>query len=431
MCAAKVRSERRRLEGDPGAFIQKTAYLFDQFKRPEEIEVLRQIYGRLFILISVYSDKQRRTEYVEGRIAKDLGQGRPSDVDVRGATLIKRDESEENIPHGQRMRDAFSLADLFIDIDHPEACDFLVKRFLSALFGSNTTSPTRDEYAMYSAKSASLRSTDLSRQVGAAIFSPEGEVVAMGCNEVPKAFGGTYWAGDEPDVRDHKLGHDENDRLKQSLLVDVVQRLRTADLIKDEKKDSELVEFILSETERKGSSLRESKLMDIIEFGRIIHAEMSAICDCARLGKSIKGKSLFCTTFPCHICAKHIVASGISRVVYIEPYPKSYVDLLLRDTIELRTSSPHSVSNKVVFSPFIGISPYRYRELFERGKRKSAAGDLVEWLKTPPQPNLAYTHAFHPRNEAVAIDALGEVTAALIREGKLGMSNPPAPLDCG
>ncbi|MDN3612645.1 hypothetical protein QWZ16_23945 [Vibrio ostreicida] len=26
--------------------------------------------------------------------------------------------------------------------------------------------------------------------------------------------------------------------------------------------------------------------------------------------------------FPCHNCAKHIVASGIKRVVYVEPYPK-------------------------------------------------------------------------------------------------------------
>jgi deoxycytidylate deaminase len=43
--------------------------------------------------------------------------------------------------------------------------------------------------------------------------------------------------------------------------------------------------------------------MDILEFGRVIHAEMSAISDAARLGRATKDATLFCTTFPCHICA--------------------------------------------------------------------------------------------------------------------------------
>jgi deoxycytidylate deaminase len=57
--------------------------------------------------------------------------------------------------------------------------------------------------------------------------------------------------------------------------------------------------------------------MDALEYGRIIHAEMSAICDAARLGRSIKNAVLFTTTFPCHMCAKHIVAAGITKVVFL------------------------------------------------------------------------------------------------------------------
>ena len=65
-----------------------------------------------------------------------------------------------------------------------------------------------------------------------------------------------------------------------------------------------------------------------LEFKCIIHAEMSAISDAARKGVAIQGATLYSTTFPCHLCAKHIVASGIKRVVYLEPYPKSYANAL-------------------------------------------------------------------------------------------------------
>lgn len=53
------------------------------------------------------------------------------------------------------------------------------------------------------------------------------------------------------------------------------------------------------------------------------HAEMAALMSCARSGGSPVDGTLYCTTFRCHNCAKHIVAAGIRSVVYVEPYPKS------------------------------------------------------------------------------------------------------------
>jgi cytidine deaminase len=98
---------------------------------------------------------------------------------------------------------------------------------------------------------------------------------------------------------------------------------------------------------------------------------MLAICDAARMGRSVKGATLYCTTFPCHNCTKHILASGINRVVYMEPYPKSRAKDLHPDEIEIEAESP----TKVSFVPFMGISPYRYRDLFQKGKRKNEHGD--------------------------------------------------------
>jgi tRNA(Arg) A34 adenosine deaminase TadA len=123
--------------------------------------------------------------------------------------------------------------------------------------------------------------------------------------------------------------------------------------------------------------------MDIIEFGRMIHAEMLAISDAARLGRATKDATLYCTTFPCHLCAKHIVAAGIDRVVFLEPYPKSYAQKLHSDSITFETKVPKTV----LFQPFMGISPRRYRDIFEkRTARKDVKGKAREWYEGRPTP---------------------------------------------
>jgi len=67
--------------------------------------------------------------------------------------------------HGQNVRDAFPLADLFVEAPDKRSCRTTIVRFIHALFGDNETSPTHDEYGIYLAKSASLRSSALTRQV--------------------------------------------------------------------------------------------------------------------------------------------------------------------------------------------------------------------------------------------------------------------------
>jgi deoxycytidylate deaminase len=406
LCCVAVRNFRREKAGDADAYIPNTAYVFDQFKRKEELELLRQVYGKLFVVVSIYSEKKTRTDRLINRIASDHSDARLSDAHAGiAADLIKRDQSEEGVASGQRLEEAYPCADLFINIDDPDAANKLVTRFLDALFGSNAVSPTHDEYGMQAAKNASLRSVDLSRQVGVAIFNSSGEVITVGCNEVPKALGGTYWTGDDGDARDIQKGYDTNEQIKKSLLVDFSKRLNDGGFLKEQGKQLDVARFIINETS-KGGSLRDAQLMDLLEFGRMIHAEMSAICDAARLGKAVKDGVLYTTTFPCHLCAKHIVASGIKRVVYIEPFPKSYAEQLHGDAIVIGKSND---PKKVVFEPFIGIAPLRYRELFERQeRRKDDAGNFKPWVDGEPRPIVKYTLATYVSNEAAVTKAFNE-----------------------
>lgn len=52
-----------------------------------------------------------------------------------------------------------------------------------------------------------------------------------------------------------------------------------------------------------------------------VHAEQNAIIQAARLGLQIENATLYCTHQPCVICAKMIINSGISKVVYKYGYP--------------------------------------------------------------------------------------------------------------
>lgn len=415
MAVSAIRQFRAEQGGNEEEPLTKQAYIIRQLKRPEEIKLLRNVYGRQFVQISVHGPQDYRIRRITVKeVQASRGLIRNVDAEAAARALVKQDENESEEGHGQNVRDAFPLADVFIEGPNKVSCKETLDRFVNAFFGDNSASPTHDEYGMYMAKSASLRSSALTRQVGAAIFRPTGEIVSLGCNEVPKAGGGTYWSGDESDGRDFVEGLDPNDQKKRELLVDLVHRLcshghLSAELqrVADAARISEIV------LQNDGPlSVKESRVMDLLEFGRDIHAEMSAISDAARKGLAIEGATLYCTTFPCHMCAKHIVASGIFRVVYIEPYPKSYADDLHADSIEIEGDGK---DGRVGFQRFIGISPYRYRELFEKGKRKYSGGSAQKWNRGEMRPMIEVIYPSYFKSEGSAVSLLANKVGAFFK----------------
>lgn len=67
------------------------------------------------------------------------------------------------------------------------------------------------------------------------------------------------------------------------------------------------------------------------ELCRGLHAEQNSIIQAALSGVSIRGGTLYTTHFPCGLCAKMIINSGIKRVVYGCDYPDSLSQELLRE----------------------------------------------------------------------------------------------------
>lgn len=386
-------TRRRKLDPTAGPVprvVPSTAYIFNQLKHPDEVSTLRKVYGNSFFLISGYSPRERRVKHLSDIIARSRNELKSEKFRKLAEELIEKDKNEEGESLGQQVQDTFPEADVFINVDSPESVRASITRFVELLFGHPFHTPTRDEFSMFQARAAALRSSDLGRQVGAVIATTGGDIVSVGTNEVPCAGGGQYWAGDDPDLRDFRRGQDSNSEVKKNFLRDLLQRLSDNDGWLNANKTSKDIDQLVDQTFSKGKSfLTGAQLMSLIAYFRAVHAEMSCITDAARRGVATRGHTLVCTTFPCHECARHIVAAGLSRVIYIDPYPKSLTPDLYPDSIVV-DPDVHSKSH-VSFESFVGIAPRLYLSLFDASKiaRKDETGAVVKWIPSNSSPRLS------------------------------------------
>lgn len=413
LAIADIRRARISRSGGVRKPAQRTAYLVRSFKRPEEVDLFRQVYGKAFTLISVYASRSWRTHFLKKAIASTLSSDK-SRADEYAAELISIDHDEEGKKLGQKVGKTFPLADFFVTSESRPELEKNLRRLAQLTFGNPYISPSRDEQAMFFAKAAALRSLDLSRQVGAAIVSNDGELLTTGCNEVPRFGGGLYWAGDESVDRDYERGFDSNVGVKREIVKDIFDRLKDKGLLSGEtmlKSSEDLSDEALF---KNGAYLKDSQVFDVIEFGRAVHAEMAAISQAARAGVRLQDGRLFCTTFPCHICARHIVASGIKEVVFIEPYEKSRAQDLFGDSISVEPVEPSPTSTN--FRAFVGVAPRRYLDFFEAlDGRKTVDGKirpLDEQSATPRIKRFVFTYTYA---EAFAIDEIPPLREKLDR----------------
>ncbi len=388
LAIGKIRDLRQKATGDANKPAQGVAYVLRSLKTPEEVETLRRVYGSRFVLIAAYSPRDSRVENLSRKIAGS--HQRFSSVEFRqhAEVIVCRDESEIAATiHGQNVRETFPLADVFVDVTDVEKLARAIARCIEILFGHPFHTPNRDEYGMFHAQAAALRSASLGRQVGVAVTTEDGEIVAVGTNEVPKAGGGLYWSDDDADHRDHVLGYDPNDRLKYRLLADVLKRLQEKGWLSNERSTAEIDNLVLDALSGGPTSvMKGAQLMSILEFGRAVHAEMAALSNSARRGVAVGGCTLYSTTFPCHECARHIVAAGVRRVVYIEPYPKSLVPELYPDSVSVEAAHPDS--RRIPFEPFVGVAPTNYLTWFTMTVRKDGHGNVRQWRPAKSAPRL-------------------------------------------
>lgn len=252
----------------------RVAHIIDSIKNQSELEILRLVYGELLYTLGVYAPISSR----EATLKKQM-----SDVDV--SALMDRDSGEEK-ENGQTVRQTFPFSDYVLRIESRTTSEIeeRVERFLTLVLASKPLTPSVHEMAMYAAASAAAHSACLSRQVGAAVTTADGTLIASGWNDVPRYGGGLYISADDTnlDLRcwNRDGGKCVNDEEKDGLAERVSKILLEEGLV-----DTSKVESVTKH-------LRQSTgLKDLIEFSRAIHAEMHAILRALPLGgEQIKGR---------------------------------------------------------------------------------------------------------------------------------------------
>lgn len=363
----------------------KRAYIFDSIRHPAEVFLLREVYNNSFTLIGVVCQEHVRVQRLLEKYFERRDQDK-SESKNKIEELMKRDSDDKSKDYGQHVADAFYESDYFVDntIDSKNKANFNINetlgRLIDILTHSKIIRPTIAETAMHYAMTSQLRSSCLSRQVGAALVDVDGDVIATGTNEAPSAGGGVY--GKSIDITNNQYDHrcfnldgctcssnSEQINLATKIIESFPQLIGEKDII---------------------VKLRKAGLKDLLEFSRAIHAEMDAITTAARKGKPVRGSKMFVTTFPCHYCARHLVASGVHEVQYIEPYPKSLAMSLHKDAItanEIDWIPPDVIDEKyaqndnyqkVLFRPFVGVAPRLYSRAFtkDRPLKNNQTGQL-------------------------------------------------------
>lgn len=364
----KARAGSTATEMKPGAAVipdeKQRAYILDSIRHPAEADLLREVYRAAFILVGVVCSEEARLSRLMAKF-KDAG----NDV---AEELMLRDADASGQPWGQHVEDAFHTSDVFLDNSAPRFTDKAKKmvnkawtvpdqlsRLVKIILGAGVVRPTIHEAAMYAAYGAKMSSACLSKQVGAALVDADRNIVSTGTNEVPRAGGGVFAGALEGEL-DYRCAHADGafcsntkeQRENIKLVLDAIPE--SAGWTPEQRAD----------IERK---LRKSPLGQALEFSRAVHAEMDAILTAARSGAPIVGSTLYTTTYPCHYCARHLVAAGVYEIQYVEPYPKSKALKLHPDTITVTAEDwipPSQPGGKVLIRPFTGVAPRLYRRAF-------------------------------------------------------------------
>lgn len=426
---------------------ERIAYIIDSIKYPEEVELLRKVYDQSFRLIAVHCAREQREQRLMGNAASGAKYSGVSLNDV--ISFMNRDEKDSKNNDGQRVRDSFHLADFFLDNSilnqngvnmNPD-----IDRFINLVLDKGLVRPTTSEKAIYKAFAAAKQSACLSRQVGAVILSGSGLVIATGTNDPPAYKGGVYNEESAPDHRcfswKWKQGIEgleftgcHNTRKKNELRSEIVSWLGTvlpekiaADLYPKSTTGFDTAAQQRSSAVGKIKSVIDSceseiagmpGIKDAIEYSRSIHAEMDALMGAARQGISTSGASLYVTTYPCHNCARHLIAAGIAAVFYVEPYVKSLAMELHSDAmnaalpiIEGGRIQGGKMSHMSVV-PFTGVGPRMYEDHFtKRLELKDAFGRFVPAQGETPTFAVRLSALEDVEKRAVALTSEPEVPA--------------------
>ena len=391
-----ISNKRKRITIDKKNII----YLIDQLKHTCEMDLLNSVYDSNYVQISCFSNESYREKNLQKKAHNDLCnyplllsgntplssffEINPNIKMSENAKSIINEILENNIEEyvqdfikqieadnvsllmmkdmkdtpdkndsGQEIYKIYHESHYFVNIDSPrDSIQTTVSKFIKLLYGRFDGYPTVDEFGMATAYVSSMRSNyPQDRQVGASILTADGETLALGNIRVPKKTA---------------IPTKQDTEKVSTMFFEIKEKIKN---IKEE-----LDKFKIKEQLKKDIL---TFIADSLDYHPCTHAEISAIADAAKLGISIEDAILYTTTYPCHLCLRDIITSGISRIVYIEHYPKSKVDILFDKLME---------ADNWDIDAFEGVGPKRF--IYVYNSRFSNKSDSRKFIINKRSPSF-------------------------------------------
>ena len=244
---------REKIESEEGALYGSGKWIIDGVRNPQEAVEIKKIPQSK--LLAITASLPTITERLRSR-------KRPGEENISKEEVFKRLKKESGIGEdasGQQVQKCLDMSEfLIINEGSLEELDQKLDHFVKSMAG--TKRPTFDEIFMEISYTWAKRATCLRRKVGAVVAKDKQQLTA-GYNGAPR---GVPHCAEVGCVRD-KLNVPSG-------------------------KNAELC--------------------------RGVHAEQNAIIQAAKLGISLDNATMYTNTFPCVICMKMILNSGITKVVY-------------------------------------------------------------------------------------------------------------------
>jgi len=263
----------------------------------------------------------------------EIRKRRQPDVSDNDFFFSDRRDAEEDMTFGQQVQRCVDQADLvLLNRYEGESGEKKFREkllvYIKLLIENIPWIPTPEEMFMTSAYIISLKSRCIKRKVGAVIVKCE-NIIASGYNDVP-------------------LTSPESNLLYKTCIEEYGYCYR------------DNVKGLFSAPEYKGETIDKRKAQETkdifnshLDLCRAVHAEERSILQFAKLGgMSLENSIMYVTSFPCQLCSKKIIESGIEEVIYCEPYPNKEGRELL-------------IKANVILKEFEGVKAKSYFKLFK------------------------------------------------------------------
>ena len=288
--------------------------VIDAIRNPYEAIYLKERYADFHLLSVNTSD--------ENRLAHLRKSHKFSDQQI--VELDRKEYPEKLTGHhrytSQNIQKCIEISD--IHINNPRVDQYgnselrcQLAWYVTLMLHPGLITPTSIESGMQIAYSVKQNSGCISRQVGAVVTDASFSVKGVGWNSSPQGQVPCLLRSAEDLLNgDDSAAFSQYERNNEDFRG--VLKSKFFELARDEKLDGRSLAFCFKDAQNEVE--REKNQVHT----RSLHAEENAFLQISKYGgAALQGGVLFTTASPCELCAKKAYQLGLSRIVYIDPYP--------------------------------------------------------------------------------------------------------------